>query len=404
MKRSLLVVVTILGLLLYPFGGYAQAEEQDVDNLFSESVILSIGSANAIYDNVDQIIDENNYNIVPYVKNQRTMVPLRFISESLGASVAWNQATSTATITLAGKEIQITLGSKTVLVNGKTTALDAPAEYKQGRTFVPLRLISEALGKNVFYSEGIIIISSNTISFSAKNVVISYLKYILEPYSNGLYTGENLTNEQIAKFEQSVVMLVKYNSSGESIGFGSAFAVDYGLYLTNYHVIDGASSYMIYTEKDQVYEVSGIVAVDKTNDLALVKTKIRTNVPPLQIGSSQNLAKGQDVVAIGNPEGLQNTVSTGIISGLRYINNQSLIQITAPIAPGSSGGPLFNKKGEVIGVTTSSLMEGNLNFAVHIDYATSWINKYNAMTFKDIKVLNQDQFKESSSGSETDTL
>lgn len=199
-------------------------------------------------------------------------------------------------------------------------------------------------------------------------------------------------------------MLVKYNSSGESTGFGSAFAVGYGLYLTNYHVIDGASSYMIYTEKDQGYEVSGVVAVDKTNDLALVKTKIRTNVPPLHIGSSQNVAKGQDVVAIGNPEGLQNTISTGIISGLRYINNQSLIQITAPIAPGSSGGPLFNKKGGVIGVTTSSLMEGNLNFAVHIDYAKSWISKYNAMTFKDIKVLNQDQFKEASSGSEADTL
>lgn len=130
------------------------------------------------------------------------MVPLRFISESLGAEVAWNQATSTATITLSGKKIQITLGSKTVIVNGKTTGLDAPAEYKQGRTFVPLRMISEALGKKVFYSEGIIIISSNTISFSAKNVMIDYLKFILEPYSNNLYTGENLTTEQIAKFDK----------------------------------------------------------------------------------------------------------------------------------------------------------------------------------------------------------
>ena len=115
MKRGLLIVITILGLLCYPFSGYAQADELNFEDLFNEAVILSIGSPNAIYDTEDRIIDENNYNIVPYVKNQRTMVPLRFISESLGARVAWNQATSTATITLAGKEIKITLGSKQYL-------------------------------------------------------------------------------------------------------------------------------------------------------------------------------------------------------------------------------------------------------------------------------------------------
>lgn len=403
-KRSLLVIITILGLLCYPFSGYAQADELDFEDLFNEAVILSIGSPNAIYDTEDRIIDENNYGIVPYVKSQRTMVPLRFISESLGARVAWNQAASTATITLAGKEIKITLGSKTILVNGKKAALDAPAEYKQGRTFVPIRLISETLGKKVFYSRGIIVISQKAILNPTQDAeIVDYLKFILEPYNKSPYTGRNLTNQQIAGFEQSVVLLEALDRSGESTGFGSAFAVGYGLYLTNYHVINEASSYVIYTGKDQVYEAAGIVAVDKTNDLALVKTKIRTNVPPLHIGSTQNLAKGQAVVAIGNPEGLQNTVSTGVISGLRVIDNQSLIQFTAPIASGSSGGALFNKKGEVIGVTSSSLDEGNLNFAVPIDYAKSWIGKYNSMTFSKIAVLNQDQFREPSSGSGTDT-
>ena len=404
MKRGLLIVITILGLLCYPFSGYAQADELNFEDLFNEAVILSIGSPNAIYDTEDRIIDENNYNIVPYVKNQRTMVPLRFISESLGARVAWNQATSTATITLAGKEIKITLGSKTILVNGKKTALDAPAEYKQGRTFVPIRLISETFGKKVFYSRGIIVISEKAILHPTQDAeIVDYLKFILEPYNKSPYTGKNLTNQQIAGFEQSVVLLEALDRSGESTGFGSAFAVGYGLYLTNYHVINEASSYVIYTGKDQVYEAAGIVAVDKTNDLALVKAKIRTNVPPLHIGSTQNLAKGQAVVAIGNPEGLQNTVSTGVVSGLRVIDNQSLIQFTAPIASGSSGGALFNKKGEVIGVTSSSIDEGNLNFAVPIDYAKFWISKYNSMTFSKIAVLNQDQFQEPTSGSGTDT-
>lgn len=147
LKRSLLIVITILGLLSYPFAGYAQDAESDFESLFRDAVILSLGSPNAIYDNMDQIIDDNNFNIVPYVTNKRTMVPLRFISESLGGQVAWNQGTSTATITNAGKEIKIIVGSSRVLVNGKKSTLDTPAQYKQGRVFVPLRFISETIGK-----------------------------------------------------------------------------------------------------------------------------------------------------------------------------------------------------------------------------------------------------------------
>lgn len=406
MKRGLLIFITILSLLSYPISGYAQAQAKELnfEDLFSGAVILSIGSPNAIYDSEDRIIDENNYNVVPYIKNQRTLVPLRFISESLGARVAWNQASSVATITHAGKEIKITLGSKTVLVNGKKTALDAPAEYKQGRTFVPLRVISETLGKKVFYNRGVLVISNKSILNANRDAeIVDYLKFMLAPYSKSPYTGKKLSNQKIAGFEQSVVLLESLDRSGESIGFGSAFAVGYGLFLTNYHVIDEASSYVIFTGKDQVYEAAGIVAVDKKNDLALVKAKIRTNVPPLHIGTTQTLSKGQAVVAIGNPEGLQNTVSTGVVSGLRVIENQSLIQFTAPIASGSSGGALFDKKGEVIGVTSSGLEEGNLNFAVPIDYAISWISKYNSMTFSKISVLNQDQFREPSNGSGTGT-
>ncbi|WP_422661213.1 stalk domain-containing protein [Paenibacillus sp. EC2-1] len=397
MKRGLLIFITILSLLSYPISGYAQAETKELnfEDLFSEAVILSIGSPNAIYDNEDRIIDENNYNIVPYVKNQRTLVPLRFISESLGARVAWNQATSVATITHAGKEIKITLGSKTVIVNGKKTALDAPAEYKQGRTFVPLRVISETLGKKVFYNRGVLVISNKSILNANRDAeIVDYLKFILEPYTKSPYTGKTLSNKQIAGFEQSVVLLESLDRKGESIGFGSAFAVGYGLFLTNYHVINEASSYLIITGKDQVYEAAGIVAVDKKNDLALVKAKIRTNVPPLHIGSTQNLSKGQAVVAIGSPEGLQNKVSTGVVSGFRVIDNQRLIQFTAPIDSASSGGALFDKKGAVIGVTLSGLEEGNLNFAVPIDYSKSWISKYNSMTFSNISLLNQDQFRE----------
>lgn len=388
MKRSLLIFITVLGLLSYPLAGYANHAEEDFENLFEDAVVLSVGSPNAIYDNKDQIIDQNNFNIVPYVANQRTLVPIRFISESLGGRVAWKQSTSTATITTGGKEIKITLGSSRVYVNGKKTSLDTPAQYKQGRVFVPLRFISETIGKKVFYERGIIAISNKTILHPYEDwEIVDYLQFVLSPYQKIPYTGKKLSTQKIADFEQSVVVLESLDQDGEPIGFGSAFSVGYGLFLTNYHVLDGASDYGIYTAHDQYYEVAGIVAVDKEADLALVKTKIRTNVPPLRIGSTDNIAKGQSIVTIGNPEGLQNTISTGIISGLRVMDGLGIIQFTAPIAEGSSGGALFNKKGEVIGVTTSGIDQGNLNFAIPIDYASAWIYQFKTMSFSKIKVL-----------------
>lgn len=388
MKRSLLIIITVLGLLSCPLAGYAQHAERDLENVLEDAVVLSVGSPNAIYDNKDQIIDPYNFNIVPYVANQRTLVPIRFISESIGGRISWNQATSTATIINAGKEIKITLGSNLVYVNGKKTSLDSPAQYKQGRVFVPLRLISETLGKKVFYERGIIAISDTTILHPYEDwEIVDYLQFVLAPYQKIPYTGKNLSTQKIADFEQSVVVLESLDQAGEPIGFGSAFAVGYGLFLTNYHVIEGGTDFGIYTAHDQYYEVAGIVEVDKEADLALVKTKIRTNVPPLRIGSMDNLVKGQSVVTIGNPEGLQNTISTGIISGLRVMDGLAVIQFTAPITAGSSGGALFNNKGEVIGVTTSGIEHGNLNFAIPVDYAITWIYEYKTMSFSKIKVL-----------------
>ncbi|CAM2974418.1 trypsin-like peptidase domain-containing protein [Paenibacillus sediminis] len=388
MKRLFMIFMLVIGLSTNPLTSFA--EDSSSSSIFSGAIILSVGSPNAIYDNTDQIIDEDNFNVVPFVKNGRTLVPLRFVSESLEANVVWNGKTSTATITSTGKVINITPGRSVLLINNKNYPLDAAAEYKEGRIFVPLRAISEAFGKEVFFDRGIIVISNT----SYDQDIINYLRFVLAPFKKDPYTGKTLNTEQIANLEQSVVLLESFDREGKSIGFGTAFAVGYGLFLTNYHVISEASQYLIETVQDRFYDVDGIVAVNKADDLALVKTKIRTNIPPLRIGSTWNLAKGQSIVTIGNPEGFQNTMSTGIISGLRTIDNERYIQITAPITNGSSGGPLFNIKGEVIGINTMGEDKGNLNFAVPIDYASAWIAKYKAMNFSSIKVLNQDLFRE----------
>ncbi len=98
---------------------------------------------------------------------------------------------------------------------------------------------------------------------------------------------------------------------------------------------------------------------------------------PVILGNSDDLQVGERVLAIGNPYGWENTVSDGLISGIREIDDFKLLQITAPISPGSSGGALFNMKGEVIGITTIGSQWGaqNLNFAIPINSLKSLIKQ-----------------------------
>jgi hypothetical protein len=99
-------------------------------------------------------------------------------------------------------------------------------------------------------------------------------------------------------------------------------------------------------------------------DLVTIQTSF-TNTPSVLLADSETAAAGQDVVVLGSPQGLEGTVSTGIIGGLRTIGGVRYLQITAPISPGSSGGPVFNAQGRVIGISTATSAKGqNLNFAL----------------------------------------
>jgi hypothetical protein len=108
---------------------------------------------------------------------------------------------------------------------------------------------------------------------------------------------------------------------------------------------------------------------DLDNDLAVLEVD-GVDTRPVTLGDSDKVAAGQQVVVIGNPEGLEQTVSNGLVSAIRELNGRRLFQISAPISSGSSGSPVFNDHGEVIGVVVSSIEAGqNLNFAVPINYA-----------------------------------
>ncbi|HEV2523339.1 MAG TPA: trypsin-like peptidase domain-containing protein [Candidatus Acidoferrales bacterium] len=170
----------------------------------------------------------------------------------------------------------------------------------------------------------------------------------------------------------AIVSIVMSNKDGQVIAQGSGFLISKdGVILTNYHVIAEGSSAVVKLPDGATYVVDGALASDKARDIALIKAHGQ-DFRTLPLGDSDRVQVGEDVVAIGNPLSLESTVSNGILSGIRAVEEEGgkYLQITAPISPGSSGGPLFNMAGEVIGITTMYLKGGeNLNFAIPINDA-----------------------------------
>jgi hypothetical protein len=151
-------------------------------------------------------------------------------------------------------------------------------------------------------------------------------------------------------------------------GLGSGFFVAPNIIATNYHVIEGATEASCYVNNSTLkYKIEGYVAADQNVDLILLKVP-SLNKPALSM-ASQSVSPGQKVYVIGSPKGLPATISDGIVSGMRDFEGYKLIQMTAPISPGSSGGPVMNSKGELVGISVSQLTEGqNLNFAIPKSY------------------------------------
>lgn len=150
---------------------------------------------------------------------------------------------------------------------------------------------------------------------------------------------------------------------------GSGFLIDEsGTIVTNNHVIQNARSGKVTLNDGSTYPGFEILSTDEPHDLAIIRIP-GSGLPHLTLGDSDSVRVGQDVTVIGAPYGLEATVSTGIISALRQLEGLRLFQLTAPISSGSSGGPIISRAGQVIGVATSQLAEGqNLNFAVPINY------------------------------------
>ena len=181
-----------------------------------------------------------------------------------------------------------------------------------------------------------------------------------------------LSAEDIAeKALAATVYLEMQDKNGKTLGIGSGFFVQPNLIATNYHVIEGAAKGTAkLVGKDTTYDIEGVTATDKVNDLAFLKVTAY-GIKPLSLGDSDSVRIGETVYVAGNPKGLEGTFSDGIISSRRDKDTKERLQMTAPISPGSSGGPVLNRKGEVIGVSFAqyrALDAENLNFAIPSKY------------------------------------
>jgi S1-C subfamily serine protease len=171
----------------------------------------------------------------------------------------------------------------------------------------------------------------------------------------------------IKRIKPSTVIIFVYDGKGEFLQLGSGFFISQnGDVITNYHVIQGAGSAEVKTSDGKTYSITHIVAVDEQSDIIRLSVDIPSKyVHPLSL-SATIPEVGERIIVYGSPLGLEKTVSDGIVSAIREVPGYGkLIQITAPISLGSSGSPVLNMQGEVIGIATFQFIEGqNLNFAI----------------------------------------
>ena len=185
------------------------------------------------------------------------------------------------------------------------------------------------------------------------------------------------TAQQIAKRAfDSTVLLIMEDTNGQPVGLGSGFFVKPQQIATNLHVIEGAASgYAKLVGQKTKYEIVGVSAIDQKRDLAILNVEA-WGIQALSLGDSDTVLVGETVYAVGNPHGLEGTFSQGIVSGVRTVGTDKLIQLTAPISPGSSGGPVLNDSGNVIGVSVATFRSGqNLNFAIPSNYLSELISR-----------------------------
>lgn len=239
-----------------------------------------------------------------------------------------------------------------------------------------------------------------TVEFKKKKkTLLSGLSYNFTLYLIVFAVAQPLhgvTIQEIVKREgPASVFIETFDGAGKPLKTGSGFIVsDDGKVITNYHVIDQAFRIKVHLPDGDKHEDITIQAHDLRRDFAILKL-MAMDLPTVRLGNSKKVEVGEKVIAIGSPQGLFNTVTDGICSAIRDTGEgYKLIQLSAPISPGSSGGPLFNVNGEVIGITTASVVADksqNLNFALPINYVTPYLQENDTISLESFRLKTQNR-------------
>ena len=190
-------------------------------------------------------------------------------------------------------------------------------------------------------------------------------------------SSDELTPDKIfEKVDNSIVVIIAYDNLGNMFQ-GSGVVISDGIIVTNHHVCKDASRIEIKHYAKEIKNVE-ILKSDEVKDLLFLKTDDLT-LTPITYGNSENLRSGQRIYAVGSPEGYENSISEGIVSGFRTNeNNVKLVQMTCPITDGSSGGAVLNARGELIGLSVSGQHEGALYFAIPVNDILAMIGMENS--------------------------
>lgn len=181
------------------------------------------------------------------------------------------------------------------------------------------------------------------------------------------YNGEEFINVTVyEKINPAIVLVEAQMIDGLSSGTGCIINKS-GIILTSSHVVDNSSYVEVTTSKGETYKAEILKSERENDDLALLKIKPKHPLPTIKLGDSSLVKVGQKVLAIGNPFGFNGTLTTGIVSRIDYERNK--IQTDAAINPGSSGGPILNARGEVIGISQSIFNPDNNKSNIGIGFA-----------------------------------
>jgi tetratricopeptide (TPR) repeat protein len=238
--------------------------------------------------------------------------------------------------------------------------------------YINYKDLKQYLSRRVNYSNSGLVIDNISYKMNWEDLIPDslgdkILNGILKDYNIKRQVALALTGSQVfERVQDSVLVVIATDRAGKAVGQGSGVLLPFGGIITNYHVIKAGAQYKVGQLGKAV--PAYLQASNPDKDLALLRPEGLAVAIPVHLGQTSKLKVGDPVYAVGAPQGLELTLSEGIVSQLRG-GNPPLIQTTAAISPGSSGGGLFNADGELVGITTFHLKEGqSLNFALPVEW------------------------------------